>query len=80
MRSRTELLTLKQNRMAKRTGFDKAFKELQDIVNSLQDEDTSIDKLSVKLKKAKELVGFCKSKLREVEDDISAIEFDEEDQ
>ena len=66
--------------MAKRTGFDKAFKELQDIVNSLQDEDTSIDKLSVKLKKAKELVGFCKSKLREVEDDISAIEFDEEDQ
>ena len=66
--------------MAKRTGFDKAFKELQDIVNSLQDEDTSIDKLSVKLKKAKELVGFCKSKLREVEDDISAIDFDEEDQ
>ena len=66
--------------MAKRTGFDKAFKELQDIVNSLQDEDTSIDKLSVKLKKAKELVGFCKSKLREVEDDISAIEFDDEDQ
>ena len=66
--------------MAKRTGFDKAFKELQDIVNSLQDEDTSIDKLSVKLKKAKELVGFCKSKLREVEDDISAIEFDDEGQ
>jgi exodeoxyribonuclease VII small subunit len=61
----------------KNTNFDKAFKELQSIVNGLQDEDTSIDKLSVKLKKAKELVGFCKTKLREVEADIESIEFDD---
>ena len=65
--------------MAKKTSFDKAFEELQSIVNGLQDEDTSIDSLSVKLKRAKELVGLCKNKLREVEEDIDSIQFNEDE-
>jgi len=64
--------------MAKKQSFDKAFEELQQIVDSLQEEDSGIDELSSKLKKAKALVGFCKDKLREVEEDIEAI--DEEDE
>ncbi len=65
--------------MAKKQTFDNAFEELQNIVESLQDENTSIDSLSTKLKKAKELVGFCKDKLREVEDDIDSIDLDEDE-
>ena len=66
--------------MAKKKGFDQAYEELQDIVSSLQDDDAGIDSLSSKMKRAKELVEFCRSKLREVEEDIEAIEFDDEEQ
>lgn len=64
--------------MAKKVSFDKAFAELQSIMEKIQEEETGIDELSTQLKKAKDLVSFCKSKLREVEDDIASIDFDEE--
>lgn len=54
--------------------FDKAYKELQDIVDQLQGEDTSIDKLSVQIKKANELVKFCKTKLRAIDSEIKDSE------
>ena len=57
--------------------FDKAFEQLQNIVDKLQGEDISIDKLSTELKKANELVKFCKDRLREVESDIEEIANDE---
>ena len=58
--------------------FDKAFEQLQNIVDKLQGEDISIDKLSTELKKANELVKFCKERLREVENDIDEIANDTE--
>ncbi|MGA0256939.1 MAG: exodeoxyribonuclease VII small subunit [Saprospiraceae bacterium] len=64
----------------KKRGFDQAYEELQEIVASLQDDETGIDSLSSKMKRAKELVEFCRDKLREVEEDIEAIEFDDEEQ
>jgi len=63
----------------KKKGFDQAYEELQEIVASLQDDETGIDSLSSKMKRAKELVEFCRDKLREVEEDIEAIEFDDEE-
>lgn len=66
--------------MAKKIGFDKAYEELQEIVQSLQDEEAGIDTLSVKLKKAKELVELCRAKLREIESDISSIDLEDDDQ
>jgi len=65
--------------MAKKVSFDKAFDELQSIINQLQDEDASIDTLSEQLKKAKALADICKSKLREVEADIESIQFNDEE-
>ena len=59
--------------MAKKS-YDKAYKELQNILEELQNESISIDKLSDKIKKAKELVGFCKNRLREVEEDLQSTE------
>jgi exodeoxyribonuclease VII small subunit len=57
----------------KAKSFDKAFEELQAIVHQLQSEEMGIDNLSTQLKKADELVKFCKEKLRSVEADIQKI-------
>jgi len=59
--------------MAKKISFDKAHEELESILHELQNEETSIDKLSEKLKKAKELVAVCKTKLRSIEEEIESI-------
>lgn len=58
--------------------FDAAYKELEKIVDQLQSEDVSIDKLSTQIKKATDLVKFCKSKLRSVEDEIASVSEEDE--
>jgi len=50
--------------------YDKSVTELEKILADIQAPDASIEDLSVKLKRAKELLQACKSKLREVETDI----------
>ncbi len=50
--------------------FDKAFSELQTILEDIQGDSVSIDKLSDKIKKAKSLISHCKERLREIESEI----------
>lgn len=50
--------------------YEQAMKELQQIVTALQNETIGIDELSEKVKKAAELIDFCKSKLRSTQEDI----------
>lgn len=57
----------------KNKSFDKAYEELRQIVSELQNSEMGIDNLSKQLKKATELVNFCKEKLRNVEQDIEKI-------
>ncbi len=54
--------------------YDKAYNELQAILEELQSESVSIDKLSTKIKKANELISFCKTRLREVESELNSTE------
>ena len=54
--------------------YDKAYNELQAILEELQSESVSIDKLSTKIKKANELISFCKTRLREVESELDSTE------
>ena len=54
--------------------YDKAYNELQAILEELQSESVSIDKLSTKIKKANELISFCKTRLREVESELHSTE------
>ncbi len=54
--------------------YDKAVKELNTILNDLEEENVSIDKLTEKVNRAKELLVFCNAKLRSIE-----LEFDEEE-
>ena len=51
--------------------YDKAFNDLQAILEEIQSDSVSIDKLSDKIKKAKTLITFCKERLREIESEIN---------
>lgn len=62
--------------MAKKS-YDRAFAELQQILEELQGDEVSIDKLSVKIKKATTLLATCKGRLREVETELVAIDEEE---
>lgn len=62
--------------MAKIT-YDKAFAELNKILDDIQSEDVSIDQIAVKSKRANELLKFCRDKLRTIESQV-AENFEEE--
>ena len=57
----------------KKQTYESAIKELQQIVNEMQEEMVSIDEITEKVKRAKELMAFCKNKLRDVEADVSTL-------
>ncbi len=46
--------------------FDTAYQELEEILASLQSDD-SLDGIESKIKKAKELIVACKNKLRDLD-------------
>ena len=46
--------------------FDNAYQELEEILSSLQADD-SLDGIETKIKKAKELIIACKTKLRDLD-------------
>ncbi|MFT5164980.1 MAG: exodeoxyribonuclease VII small subunit [Saprospiraceae bacterium] len=57
-------------KQAENQTYEQAMTELQQIVTDLQSEAVGIDELSDKVKKAAELINFCKTKLRSTEADI----------
>lgn len=58
--------------------YDKAYAELNQILDDIQSEDVSIDQIAVKSKRANELLKFCRDKLRTIESQV-AENFDEEE-
>lgn len=50
--------------------YEKALEELQIIIAAIENEQVSIDELTAKVKRANELIRFCKEKLRKVESEI----------
>lgn len=57
--------------------YDKAFAELQQIIQDLQGDSVSIDQLATKLKKANDLLSFCRNRLREVESELHHLDEEE---
>ena len=53
--------------------YQAAFEELQEIVTEMERGTIGIDALSVKVKRAAELIQFCKQKLKETELDVDQI-------
>ena len=50
-----------------------AFEELQQIVRDMEAGEITVDELSVKVKRAAELITICKNKLSSTEEDVNLI-------
>lgn len=53
--------------------YKEARTELDSIILEIESGEADIDSLSVKIKRAGELIAFCRNKLRDTEDDINNI-------
>lgn len=62
----------------KKLTYEQASEELQDILEKLQEDEVGLDSLANYLIRAKELIEFCRNKLRAVEDELEGI-FDEDE-
>lgn len=59
--------------MSKEIKYTEAFEELQQIVADIEDGEIGVDELSVKVKRASELIKICKAKLTSTEEDVNLI-------
>ncbi len=59
--------------MKKEIPYSQAIEELEEIVSSIENEDVNVDELSVKVKRAAELIKICKSKLHNTEEEVNNI-------
>jgi len=60
--------------MAKKEfSFNNAVIEIEEILHKIESGDLDIDKLSVEVKRASELIKECQKKLRSTEEEINSI-------
>lgn len=59
--------------MENKMTYTAAFDELQQIVTDMEDGEITVDDLSIKVKRAAELIKICKQKLTSTEEDVNAI-------
>jgi len=59
--------------MKKDMSYEQALEELQAIVEEIENGETGIDELAAKIKRASELLKFCKTKLVSTEKDVEEI-------
>lgn len=59
--------------MDKNLTYEKAMEELEQIVSKIEEGKMNVDFLAENLKRAKDLVAFCKRKLTSVDDEVSKI-------
>lgn len=66
--------TIKHNPMAKKDfSFNEAVTEIEKILRNIESGDLDVDKLSVEVKKASELIRQCQKKLKTTEEEINSI-------
>jgi exodeoxyribonuclease VII small subunit len=53
--------------------YESAYNELQAIISDIESGEISVDLLSEKVKRAAELIAFCKEKLTSTESDVQKI-------
>lgn len=51
--------------------YQKAYNELQELTQKLENNEVDIDQLSEVVSRAKELVKFCQNRLRTIEEDLN---------
>ena len=69
-----ELITITILTMAKKEfSFSEAVVEIEDILKQIESGELDVDKLSVEVKRASELIRQCQKKLRTTEEEINSI-------
>lgn len=53
--------------------YSKAIKELEEILTKIENEEIDVDELSVKVKKAVELIKVCKEKIDKAEIEVKDV-------
>jgi exodeoxyribonuclease VII small subunit len=59
--------------MDEKINYKDAFEELKVIVTEIEQGEISVDELSIKVKRATELIKMCKLKLTTTEEDVNKI-------
>ncbi len=59
--------------MENQINYTEAFEELQHIVQHMENGEITVDELSLKVKRAAELIKICKQKLTTTEEDVNQI-------
>jgi exodeoxyribonuclease VII small subunit len=59
--------------MAKETKYEDAIRQLEDIVEKLENNELEMDEMPAQLKKAQQLIKFCKDKLTKTDAEIRKI-------
>ena len=53
--------------------YEAALAELQSIVSKMENDELDVDQMSLQLKRAQELIKFCKEKLTKTDEKIKKI-------
>ena len=64
--------------MAEKMSYDESVQELEAILSRLRGVDVDIDSLAVDVKRATELIAYCRQRLAGVEDEVGRILQNEE--
>lgn len=59
--------------MAKKFNYKKSLEDIQSIIDEIENDTIDVDQLSLKIKKAAQLIKSCKDQLRKTEKDIEDI-------
>jgi exodeoxyribonuclease VII small subunit len=57
--------------------YEQAYQELQTIVRRMENDELDIDQMTEQLKRAQQLLRFCKDKLTKTDEEIKKILADE---
>lgn len=59
--------------MEEKQNYKEAMAEIEQIVNSLEENKLDVDELGAKVKRVSELLAFCKAKLHDTEKEVENI-------
>jgi len=69
-----KIINLTQDIMAKKEfSFNQAVNEIEKILRNIENGDLDVDRLSIEVKRASELIRQCQKKLRSTEEEINSI-------
>lgn len=53
--------------------YNEAYKQLATLVEQIEDNEIQLDTLAEKVAQAKELIAYCETKLRKIDDEVTAV-------